>query len=174
MIDSIVEFVGLVFKKGEKYSCNDFDEDYLWEEIWEDNCESVEPEKDCNGFVYDDNLVKFTKNCFAVKMDSIINPSSFHHQSGLECEIEVVGFMDVFENWKDDIIKLCKDKLKKENELRINPDHIGIKPDPPTDFIRVFTAWLYTSIPPFGYYETEFELLGTVNLNSLEIIKNEK
>lgn len=180
--DSIVEFVGHFYKKGDKFDCSDFDV-CLWEKPWEDIVDNVEVENDCLGQIIEDkkNLVLFKEDCFSMEIGSIISLSPYSYDSGIQWMVSEVGFNEVFNEFNDDVIKLglfqfyrkCSPASKQVQVDTLDRLLLDLKLEVINEepkIIRVLTVWSFTSFGSGEDTDYEWDLIGTIDITKITSI----
>jgi hypothetical protein len=207
-MDSIIEFIGIFFHKDEVHNAEEF-EDYIWEKPWEDVTIDIAPkkyskmcfqclgkvaEKDFDGETFNpDTLsnVKFTEDCFALKMGRVIPLCSTDLESGIEYEIANTGVKEVFKGFEQDLLSAFKKEMTKEvaiiGDFAFQPlvSKQGKQISQPLlskqkEQIRILTAWSYKTHKyqkrEFWIYEydddfdSEWNFEGAINIEKLSNI----
>jgi hypothetical protein len=166
-MDSIVEFVGFFYKKGDKTSCDDFD-DCLWEKPWEEVTED------------DNDSVIFKEDCFSMKVNSIVSLFDDTCQSGIEYMVDELGFNEVFKDFEEEIIKLGLSKNKKLLEVQETRESLedvlyGLKCDitinkRQPEVVKLLTVWSFSTVGSGEDADFDWGLVGTIDQSKIRTI----
>ena len=166
-MDSIIEFIGMYFYKGQQVDCEYFD-DYIWEKPWEEITESISDENSMvitkiqdKWAAVDGNLVCFKEDCFMMKIENLISLNPISVESGMQDLIEGLGCKKVFEDFEKQLIIICKEQYAKRKE------YIG-KAD--MTLIRILTVWYYLD----GMENTTWDFMGNIDYDELAIFIRNK
>ena len=173
MVDCLIEITGYKFKKGDLEDFDFLDSQLVFKEYAEDLTEEVEPPvchnfKDCNS--------RFIEDCWGLDFKLIRELHDQVNMSGIENEVEQIGWKEFIEPYYDDIVKMLEEEAKAKPEIindRTTEDKTCESSNP-----VIITAWKFKLYEHYSFdgwdYETDIDLLGRIDMKSINILKDDK